>query len=398
MVNHTADGPKPALVLFLAASCGLIVANIYYAQPLVGLIAPSIGLGPQTASMIVTLTQLGYAAGLLLLVPLGDIIETRLLLTVMVLAAIPPLLLAAFAHSGGVFLGAAAAVGLTSVAVQMLLPLAAHLAPDAKRGQVVGNVLSGLLVGILLARPAASLIANAFGWRAVFGASAVVMLGLAVAFRFALPRRQPDHAQHYFGLIASLLKLPYTQPVLRRRSVYQAASFGCFSLFWTAVPLLLASRFGYSQLGIAGFALVGASGALMAPVAGRLADREYGRLGTMVALCSITLSFLLAAWGGLVLHSVWVLAAACVLLDCGVQANLVFGQRAIFALAPEMRSRLNGVFLALLFVGGAIGSAITSPLLSRYGWAGICAAGFVTPLFALFYFGFAEFRGIRRSP
>jgi predicted MFS family arabinose efflux permease len=387
MDDSQASGPKPGLVFFLAASCGLIVANIYYAQPLVGLIGPAIGLSDQTASMIVTLTQLGYAAGLVLLVPLGDIIENRLLLTVTVLAAIPPLLLAAFAHSGTVFLCAAAASGLTSVAVQMLLPLAANLAPDAKRGQVVGNVLSGLLVGVLLARPVASLIANAFGWRAVFGASAVVMLGLGAAFRFLLPRRQPDHAQSYVGLIGSLLKLPFNTPVLRQRSAYQAAGFGCFSLFWTAVPLLLARQFGYSQVGIA---LVGASGAIMAPIAGRLADREHGRVGTAAALSSVAAAFVLAAWGGTLLHSVWVLAAACVLLDCGVQANLVFGQRAIFALAPAMRSRLNGVFLALLFLGGAVGSAITSPVLSHFGWLGICAAGFVAPLLALFYFWLAE--------
>jgi predicted MFS family arabinose efflux permease len=392
MLDDAAAGPKPALVFFLAASCGLIVANIYYAQPLVGLIGPSIGLSDQTASLIVTLTQLGYASGLVLLVPLGDIIENRLLLTVMVLAAIPPLLLAAFAHSGVLFLCAAAAVGLTSVAVQMLLPLAANLAPDTKRGQVVGNVLSGLLVGVLLARPVASLIANALGWRAVFCISAVVMLGLGLAFRLLLPRRQPEHAQSYFGLIGSLLRLPFNTPVLRQRSAYQAAGFGCFSLFWTAVPLLLASRFGYTQVGIAGFALVGASGALMAPIAGRLADRGHTRLGTAMALCSVAVSFGLAALGGTVLHSVWVLAAACVLLDCGVQANLVFGQRAIFALAPAMRSRLNGVFLALLFLGGAVGSAITSPVLSHYGWLGICEAGFTAPLLALFYFWFAERR------
>jgi predicted MFS family arabinose efflux permease len=390
MNESAADGPKPALVLFLAASCGLIVANIYYAQPLVGLIGPAIGLSDQTASVIVTLTQLGYAAGLVLLVPLGDIIENRLLLTVTVLAAIPPLLVVAFADSGTLFLCAAAAVGLTSVAVQMLLPLAANLAPDAKRGQVVGNVLSGLLVGVLLARPVASLIAHGFGWRAVFGASAVVMLGLGAAFWRLLPRRQPEHAQSYFGLIGSLLKLPFNTPVLRQRSAYQAAGFGCFSLFWTAVPLLLAERFGYSQLGIAMFALVGASGAVMAPIAGRLADREHGRVGTVVALCSVAVSFLLAALGGTVLHSVWVLAIACVLLDCGVQANLVFGQRAIFALAPAMRSRLNGVFLALLFLGGAVGSAITSPVLSHFGWAGICVAGFIAPLLALVYFWMAE--------
>jgi predicted MFS family arabinose efflux permease len=243
---------------------------------------------------------------------------------------------------------------------------------------------------VLLARPVASLIADVLGWRAVFAASAVVMLGLGVAFRFLLPRRQPEHAQGYFSLIGSLLRLPFNTPVLRQRAAYQAAGFGCFSLFWTAVPLLLARAFGYSQVGIAVFALVGASGAIMAPIAGRLADREYGRVGTAVALSSVAAAFLLAAWGGTSLHSVWVLAAACVLLDCGVQANLVFGQRAIFALAPAMRSRLNGVFLALLFLGGAVGSAITSPVLSHFGWLGICAAGFVAPLLALGYFWFAE--------
>ncbi|HQT63421.1 MAG: MFS transporter [Acidocella sp. 20-57-95] len=390
MSDQTITAPKPALVFLLAASCGLIVANIYYAQPLVGLIAPAIGIDAHTASLIVTLTQLGYATGLLFLVPLGDIIENRLLLTIMVVAAIPPLLVAATAQTGGLFLIAAGAIGLTSVAVQMLVPLAANLAPDHLRGRIVGTVVSGLLVGVLLARPVASLLADAFGWRAVFFMSAGMMFILACILRTTLPRLQPNSTHHYFLLLTSLLKLPFNTPVLRHRAVYQAASFGCFSLFWTAVPLLLAQNFGYSQVGIALFALVGAAGAAMAPVAGRLADRGHGRVGTIMALVSITLSFLLAAWGGLGAHSVIILAIACVLLDCGVQANLVFGQRAIFALAPSMRARLNGVFLAMLFLGGAAGSAITSPLLTHFGWGGICVAGFIAPLLALGYFALAE--------
>ncbi|MDE8349073.1 MAG: MFS transporter [Acidocella sp.] len=390
MNDTTATAPKPALVFLLAASCGIIVANIYYAQPLVGLIAPAIGINAHEASLIVTLTQLGYAGGLLLLVPLGDIIENRLLLTIMVVAAIPPLLVATFAQSAGVFLAAAGAIGLTSVAVQMLVPLAANLAPDHLRGRIVGTVVSGLLVGVLLARPVASLVAQAFGWRAVFGISAGLMLLLAVVLRMALPRLQPHSTHHYVLLLVSLLKLPFNTPLLRHRAVYQAAAFGCFSLFWTAVPLLLTQEFGYSQFGVAMFALVGAAGAVMAPVAGRLADRGYGRTGTIMALISITLSFGLAAWGGLGAHSVIVLAIACVMLDCGVQANLVFGQRAIFALAPSMRARLNGVFLAMLFLGGAFGSAITSPILTHFGWAGICAAGVVAPLLALAYFALVE--------
>jgi predicted MFS family arabinose efflux permease len=276
------------------------------------------------------------------------------------------------------------------VAVQMLVPLAANLAPDHLRGRVVGNVMSGLLLGILLARPAASLIANAFGWRAVFFTSAALMLALAIVMRVALPRREPGAAQKYGALLRSLVTLPFDQPLLRRRAFYQSAAFGCFTLFWTAAPLLLAQKFGFSQAGIALFALVGAAGALVAPVAGRLADRDFGQVGTVWALVAVAASFVLAAWGGLVGHSVVALALAGVLLDSGVQANLVFSQRAIYALAPAMRSRLNGVFMAIFFIGGAVGSAVTSPVLVHFGWLGVCALGVVAPLLALGYFVVAE--------
>jgi len=375
--------PSAAMVFFLAASCGVIVANIYYSQPLVGLIAPSIGLGKAAASFIVALTQLGYAAGLLALVPLGDIVENRRLLTLTVAASIPALLIAGFARSGAAFMTAGALIGLTSVAVQMLVPLAAHLAPDHQRGRIVGNVMSGLLAGILLARPIASLIAHSFGWRAVFFASAIVMAAEALALRWILPKREPNADHHYFELLRSLLALPFNTPVLRRRAAYQAAAFGAFSLFWTATPLLLAQKFAFTQRGIAVFALVGAAGALAAPIAGRLADRNFGRPGTVMALLAIVAAFLLAAWGR---HSVITLAVAGVLLDAGVQANLVFSQRAIYALAPEMRSRLNGIFMAIFFAGGAAASALVSPVLTRFGWPGICGIGVLLPLLALLYF------------
>jgi predicted MFS family arabinose efflux permease len=390
--NPIADGaktvpaPSAAMVFLLASSCGIIVANIYYAQPLVGLIGPDIGLSSHIASLIVTLMQLGYATGLILLVPLGDILENRRLLTVTVAASIPALMMVALAHTGVTFLIAAALVGLTSVAVQMLVPLAAHLAPDHLRGRIVGNVMSGLLLGLLLARPVASLIADAFGWRAVFFASAAVMTVQAIILHYALPHRQPDARQHYFNLLKSLLALPFNTPLLRRRAAYQAAAFGAFSLFWTAVPLLLTAKFGFTQWGIAIFALVGAAGALAAPIAGRLADRNHGRPGTIIALLSITTSFAVAAWGGLIGHSIIALALSGVLLDAGVQANLVFSQRAIYALAPAMRSRLNGIFMAIFFLGGAAGSALVSPVLAHFGWSGICALGALLPILALTYF------------
>ena len=373
------------MVLLLASACGIVVANIYYAQPLIDMIGPAVGLGPHDASAIVSLTQLGYAAGLLLLVPLGDLVENRLLVVLTIAASIPALLLAAVARDGTVMLAAAVLIGLTSVAVQMLVPLAAHLSPEHMRGRVVGNVMSGLLVGILLARPVSSVIANFVGWRAVFLISAAVMLAMLALLRFSLPHRRP-HANHHYGeLLASLFALPVRIPLLRQRSAYQATAFAGFSLFWTGVPLLLAHSFHYTQTGIAAFALVGAAGALAAPLAGRMADRGHATGGTVFALVSISLSFLVAMLGFWV-HSVIVLALSGVLLDAGVQTNLVFSQRSIYTLAPEMRSRLNGMFMAIFFVGGAAGSAITSPVFGYFGWVGVCVVGAVLPLLALGYF------------
>jgi predicted MFS family arabinose efflux permease len=271
----------------------------------------------------------------------------------------------------------------------MLVPLAAHLTPEAKRGQVVGKVMSGLLFGILLARPVASIIADLAGWRAVFFTCAGLMAATTMLLWRTLPVRQPEVRQHYFKLLGSTVLLPFQLPVLRQRAAYQAAVFGGFSLFWTGAPLLLARDFHYSQRGIAVFALVGAAGALAAPLAGVLADRGHSRIGSIGALLSVTTAFVLALAGGFA-HSVVVLALAGVLLDAGVQTSMVIGQRAIYTLAPEIRSRLNGVYMAIFFTGGAAGSALTSPVLAAFGWPGICVLGGVLPLAALGYFFAAD--------
>jgi predicted MFS family arabinose efflux permease len=383
------------MVTLLAAACGIVVANIYYAQPLVGLIGAQVGLGPREASLIVSLTQLGYAAGLLLLVPLGDLLENRALVVVTVVCSIPALALAGLTHDGSVMLAAAVLIGVTSVAVQMLVPLAAHLTPEHRRGSVVGNVMSGLLFGILLARPAASIIASFSSWRVVFYVSAVVMLCTAVLLRLTLPRRHPEAKQSYGALLATLFALPVKIPLLRQRAAVQSASFAGFSLFWTGVPLLLMQQFHYSQRGVAVFALVGAAGALAAPIAGRLADRGLSAAGTVAGLLMVCGAFVLALVGGFA-HSVVVLALSGVLLDAGVQSTLVFGQRAIYTLAPAIRSRLNGMFMAIFFVGGAAGSALTSPVLAHFGWPGICALGAAMPLLALVYFGVTWKKGVGR--
>lgn len=373
------------MVGLLAASCGIVVANIYYAQPLIGLIGPALHMGAQAESLIVTLTQLGYAAGLLFLVPLGDLVENRRLVVLTIAAAIIPLLLAGFAWDARVMLVVSALIGVTSVAVQMLIPLAAHLTPEHQRGKVVGMVTSGLLFGILLSRPVASTIAAFSSWRMVFFLSAAAMAGMAVLLSRKLPHRQPAANHHYGELLGSLFTLPLRFAVLRQRDFVHAACFAGFSLFWTGVPLYLAARFGFTQRGIAVFALVGAAGALVAPWAGHMADRGHTRAGTILALLGVTLAFIIAALGAQI-HSVLVLALAGIVLDSAVQTNLVLSQRSIYILAPELRSRLNGVFMAFFFLGGAAGSAACGVLLARGGWDGLCIAGGALGLVGLGYF------------
>ncbi|MCW2240162.1 MFS transporter [Azospirillum canadense] len=377
------------LVTMLAIACGVIVANIYYAQPLVALIGPAINLSPEASSLVVTLTQIGYGVGLVLLVPLGDLLENRRLVTATLCATVLALVAAAFAPTASVFLAASFLIGLTSVAVQMLVPLAAHMAPEAKRGEVVGTVMSGLLLGILLARPVSSLIADSFGWRAVFGLSAIAMVGFAVLLGRRLPERRPARHSGYGALLASLGRLLVRTPVLQRRTAYQTALFASFSLYWTAVPLLLASPpFNLTQRGIALFALSGAAGALVAPIAGRIADRGWTRPATGVALAMGALSFLVARVGE---GSIALLVIAGLLLDMGVQTNMVLGQRAIYSLGAETRSRMNGVYMAVFFTGGAAGSALAGYAFARGGWEPVTWIGAAFPLAGLLFYA-TEFR------
>ncbi|AJO57200.1 MULTISPECIES: MFS transporter [Bacillus] len=379
---------SPSLTLLLATACGIIVANLYYAQPLVGLISKAIGLSPSSAGLIVTLTQIGYVAGLLFLVPLGDIIENKKLVVTSLLLSAAALTLTAFVKHGTLFLAAAFFVGLGSIAAQVLVPFASYLASDAARGRVVGNVMSGLLLGIMLSRPISSLVADIWGWNAIFALSAVVSVILAIVLSKVLPARKPTANTNYTALLGSMWKLLRTTPVLRRRAIYHAFVFGAFSLFWTTVPLLLAGPdFHFSQKAIALYALVGIAGAVAAPIGGRLADRGLTRLATGIALVVVVVSLLLP----LMIQSsspvgITVLVAAAILLDMGVSANLVLSQRAIFSLAPEIRSRLNGLFMAIFFLGGAIGSSIGGWAYASGGWSTALWIGIAFPVIALLYF------------
>ncbi len=385
-----ASEPKPmssAMTFLLAAACGLIAANLYYAQPLIGLISTSLGLSPGAAGLIVTLTQVGYGLGLLFIVPLGDLFENRKLILSVIGLGTLAVIGAGIASSPLPFLASAFFIGLGSVAIQIIVPYAAHMAPEAHRGQAVGNVMSGLMVGIMLARPASSFIAEFLPWHMVFFISAAVLVVLALILSRALPPRVPQTGLSYGGLLASMARLVRTTPILRRRSLYQAGMFAAFSLFWTTTPLLLSGpEFGLSQGQIALFALAGAAGAIAAPIAGRLADRGWSYLATRLSMLSVAVAFLItyiAPAGSL--PALALLTFAAILLDFGVTTNLVLGQRAIFVLGAEYRSRLNGLYMATFFAGGAIGSALGGWLYAEGGWWAASMLGLALPASALLY-------------
>ncbi|MDR3375415.1 MAG: MFS transporter [Ancalomicrobiaceae bacterium] len=377
-----------ALTWLLASACGIVVANLYFAQPLAGPIGQSLGMSPHATGLIVTLTQLGFVSGLLFIVPLGDLIETRRLAVTLVGCVAVAALAAGLSSGPVVFLAASFAMGLSAVVAQVLVPYAAHLAPLERRGAAVGNVMGGLMVGIMMARPVASFIAGAGSWHWVFFLSVASLVILAIVLARLLPPRHPEARISYGALIGSMGRLALTNRVLQRRALYHAAMFGAFSLFWTVIPLRLAGPdFGLGQGGIGLFALAGVAGAIASPIAGRMADRGWTRPATAVSMLAVVVAFLIShvgVPGSTVSLGLNVFAA--ILLDFGVTTNLVLGQRAIFALGTAERSRINGLYIGIFFLGGAAGSAIGGWAFAEGGWLLASAIGAALPIAALLYF------------
>ncbi|SFE22152.1 Predicted arabinose efflux permease, MFS family [Paenibacillus algorifonticola] len=375
------------LMFLLAAACGLIVANLYYAQTLIGPISASIGIPLGVAGLIVTLTQVGYVIGLLFIVPLSDLIENRRLVITSLVVVIIALIGTIFAPNAATFLVSALFIGIGSVAAQILVPYATFLAADEERGRVVGNVMSGLLLGIMFARPLASLVTEYWGWRAMFIISAVIITLLSILLSRALPQRKPSSAPKYGALIVSLGSLFKATPVLRRRAFYQASLFGSFSLFWTVMPLRLAEHFKLTQQGIALFALAGVAGAVAAPIAGRLADRGWTKWLTGTAIIISAASFVTAYFvHGDTMTALVLLLISAIVLDMGVSGNLVLGQRAIYSLGNEVRGRLNGLFMAIFFIGGAVGSFLGGWAYAYGGWKLAALIGISMPVAAFIYY------------
>ncbi|MEO5686108.1 MAG: MFS transporter [Burkholderiaceae bacterium] len=362
------------LVGLLAAGAGLSVAALYYSQPMLGVLGADIGASARQVGLVPTLTQLGYAAGIFFLAPLGDRFDRRRIVLVKAAALVVALLVAGASQSIALLLVASLAVGLAATMAQDIVPAAATLAPEAQRGKIVGTVMTGLLMGILLSRVVSGFVAAHAGWRAMFVAAAVSIAAFAAVAWRALPRFKATTHLHYAALLASSAQLWKQHGALRRAALAQGLLAVGFSAFWSTLAVMLHSSTWHLGSAAAGaFGLAGAAGALAAPVAGRLADTRGPELVTRLGTSLAALSFLAMAAGGLLpMHlQLWVIGLGAVGFDLGVQATLISHQTIVYGIDPGARSRLNALLFTGMFIGMSSGAALGSLALAQWGWTGV---------------------------
>lgn len=369
-----------SLTLLMAITCGLVVANIYYNQPLLAEIGRSFKVPDSTVSLLATMTQVGYTIGLLFAVPLGDKVERKKLILVMLGIAFLSMLVSAMAPSFEVLLIAGLFTGIFSAVPQVLLPMAAQLAGDHERGKVVGKVMSGLLIGILLSRTISGYVGAHFGWRIMFGAGAGIMVFLSLALGRILPHSQPAYQGTYASLMRSLVTLARSLRPLQKSALTGCFMFAAFSVFWTTLVFFLEGdpyHYGSDMVGL--FGLIGACGALAAPLAGKSADKRGPQFTIRLGIFAAMFSYVLLGAGGTYL---WVLIIGVIILDIGMQTTHISNQSRIFSLLPEARSRINTVYMTSAFIGGSIGSVAGSLGWVHGGWIGVCAIALVFVLIA----------------
>ncbi|AUN99709.1 MFS transporter [Bacteriovorax stolpii] len=373
MTTNQEETLSPLVLWLMTIATGVCVANLYYCQPLLHQMQETFNVTPGQMGAIPTLTQLGYAVGMLFLIPLGDQIEKRKLIFVSTLISaltlvgmtLSPNLLTATIMS---FL-----IGVTTMTPQFIIPFAVHLAPAEKRGRVLGMVMSGLLLGILLARTVAGFVGAEYGWRFMFGLAAGVLVVLAIILRLVLPVSQPSYQGSYVKLIHSVWTLVKEQPVLRESMLFGSMLFGAFSAFWaTLIYLMESPAFHLGARAVGLFGLLGAAGALTAPIIGRLSDKKSPRSAIMIGFILMALSFILYMTLGQ--NSLIALSIGVLLMDIGLQGSHVSNQSRVFSLIPEARSRLNTAYMFSYFLGGALGSWLGSISWGLYGWTGVCAS------------------------
>ncbi|GAA2873264.1 MFS transporter [Streptomyces mexicanus] len=369
----TGSGPGSRTILVMSVAVGLCVAGNYYAQPLLDTIARDLHLSSASAALVVTAAQVGYVLGLVLLLPLGDLLERRRLVCGLTLATACSLAVSASAPNAALLLAGTALTGLLAVTAQILVPFAADLAAPHRRGRTVGTVMSGLVLGMLLARTASGALAAVGGWRTVYWVAAAAMLILTAVLHRVLPRYRAHAGLPYGRLLRSTAALLIQEPVLRVRSAIGMLAFACFSVLWTSLAFLLSGPgYGWSDGEIGLLGLAGAAGAIAAQAAGRLADRGRTTLTTAVGAL-----LLLGSWWPVALgaHHLTALIIGIVVLDLAHQGVHITNQSLIYSLRPEARGRITSAYMTCYFVGGAAGSALAGLLHARAGWQGVCTLG-----------------------
>ncbi|WP_447758972.1 MFS transporter [Pseudomonas moraviensis] len=387
--TRTSPGTAPSTLsryqtFLFAITCAMAVANVYFAQPLLESMAASLSVSPGTIGIVVTATQAGYAVGLLFIVPLGDLLNRKkLILTQMLLSAVA-LCAVGLAQDWGMLLGAMVLVGLMAVVVQVVVAYAATLASPEQRGEAVGTVTSGVVLGILLARFVSGAVADLAGWRGVYFVSAALMVAMAlVLFRTMPASAKPPAQGSYWKLLGSVFELYLTERTLRVRGTFALLIFAAFSVLWTSMVLPLSApplSLSHTQIGL--FGLAGVAGALAAARAGRLADQGLGNRTTGVALALLTLSWLPTAF---VESSLLAMVVGVVLLDFAVQAVHVTNQSLIFAARPDAQSRLVGAYMCFYSMGSGLGAIAATYTYAHFGWVAVCLLGAGISVVALFY-------------
>ena len=366
------------------------IGNIYYCQPLLSEMGQSLGVSDRAIGYLPMWTQAGTALGMFTFVPLGDMFPRRRLIVVMSLVSALTVAMMAMAPNLAMVNAAGFVTGLAGIVPHLILPFAAKLAPVERRGQVVGTVLSGLLLGILLARVVSGFVGDMLGWRAMYWIATAAMIGLALALRYMLPYDHPEPGLSYAGLTRSIVHLVRTQTVLREAGIIGGLLFGAFSAFWATLVFFLATPPYHYGARVAGlFGLIGATGVLFAPWAGRLADRKGPAFTVTFAILTAIAAYAVFNFGGRYLAG---LVPGVILLDLGVQTGHVANQTRIYALIPEARSRLNTVYMVTYFLGGSLGSALGAWGWSHWQWSGVCVAGALQLMIALFVRAWAHTR------
>ncbi len=373
IVEPKPPGISQKMVWILSVACAMSVANLYYNQPLLADMGRTFSVSEGAVGFIATLAQLGFAAGLLFIVPLGDSFDRRNLITLTLIAVTISLLGVAFAPSIGLLAIASFIVGVTTVTPQIIVPFAASLAQPEQRGRVVGTVMSGLLIGILLARTVSGFVGAHLGWRAMYWIAAAMMVILAITLRVLLPKEKPRSSMSYARLLRSLLGLFRTEPVVRETGIFGALAFAAFSVFWVTLVFFLGTppyHYGSEVAGL--FGLVGVVGVLAASNVGKLADRIDPRIITGIMI-GIALTAFLVFW--LFGQMLWGLIVGVILLDLGTQGAHISNQARVFSLNAEARSRLNTIYMVAYFIGGSLGSLLGAYAWSIARWNGVCAVG-----------------------